>query len=134
MLFGFDDKRNQCIHDGVCVYVCVRVCAEPALCLTKGFACAVFVRVCVCDTLLINTISQEGKLRQFSNLVHRCPLLRRRTLLFLVGVKGHLRSGGSNAENPRYLKLGNLDQVHTWCVGALWWEIPYRFGWRSKVI
>ncbi|KAJ8047809.1 hypothetical protein HOLleu_06911 [Holothuria leucospilota] len=32
----------------------------------------------------------------FSNLVHRCPILRGRTLLFLVGVKGHLGSPGVN--------------------------------------
>ncbi|KAJ8049339.1 hypothetical protein HOLleu_02043 [Holothuria leucospilota] len=30
----------------------------------------------------------------FSNLVHRCPILRGRTLLFLVEVKGHLGSPG----------------------------------------
>ena len=35
----------------------------------------------------------------------------------------------------RYLKLGNLDQVHTWYVDALWLEEEaYRFWWRSKVI
>ena len=25
-VFGFDDNRNLCIHDGVCVYVGVYVC------------------------------------------------------------------------------------------------------------
>ncbi|KAJ8022588.1 hypothetical protein HOLleu_37534 [Holothuria leucospilota] len=64
----------------VCMYVCMCVC--------------VYVCMCVCDTLLVNTISQERKLQQFSNLVHRCPILRGRTLLFLVGVKGHLGSPG----------------------------------------
>ncbi|KAJ8026091.1 hypothetical protein HOLleu_33831 [Holothuria leucospilota] len=53
--------------------------------------------VCVCayvTALLVYTISQEGKVGQFSNLVHRWPILRERTLLFLVEVKGHLGSPG----------------------------------------
>ena len=30
-LFGFDEKRNLCIRDGVCVCVCVYVCDAPCL-------------------------------------------------------------------------------------------------------
>ncbi|KAJ8038694.1 hypothetical protein HOLleu_16188 [Holothuria leucospilota] len=36
----------------------------------------------------------KNKNCKFSNLVHRCPILRGRTLLFLMGVKGHLGSQG----------------------------------------
>ena len=62
----------------VCMYVCVCVC----------------VCVCVSWRLLVNTISQEGKLGQISYLVCRCTTLSTRTLLFLVEVKGHLGSTG----------------------------------------
>ena len=85
-LFGFDDNRNLCIHAGVCVYVCVCVCV--CMCVR------VCVYVCVSWRLLVNTISQEGKLGQISYLVCRCTTLSTRTLLFLVEVKGHLRSTG----------------------------------------
>ena len=80
LCFGFDDNRNLCIHAGVCVYVWVCMC--------------VCVYVCVSWRLLVNTISQEGKLGQISYLVCRCTTLSTRTLLFLVEVKGHLRSTG----------------------------------------
>ena len=43
---------------------------------------------------LVNTISQQGKLRQSSYLVYRCTTLSKRSLLFLVEVKGHLGSTG----------------------------------------
>ena len=58
------------------VYVCMCVC----------------VCVCVCDAWLVNTISQDSNDRHFSYLVYRFVMLRGRTLLFLVKVKGHLRS------------------------------------------
>ncbi|KAJ8044411.1 hypothetical protein HOLleu_07151 [Holothuria leucospilota] len=41
---------------------------------------------------LVNTISQDSNDRHFSYLVHRFVMLRGRTLLFFVEVKGHLRS------------------------------------------
>ncbi|KAJ8022229.1 hypothetical protein HOLleu_39651 [Holothuria leucospilota] len=41
---------------------------------------------------LVNTISQDSNGRHFSYLVYRFIMLRGRTLLFLVKVKGHLRS------------------------------------------
>ncbi|KAJ8044390.1 hypothetical protein HOLleu_07124 [Holothuria leucospilota] len=41
---------------------------------------------------LVNTISQDSNDRHFSYLVYRFVMLRGRTLLFLVEVKGHLRS------------------------------------------
>ena len=102
---GFEDKRNLPIHEGVCVYVCMCGCMD----------------VCVCDILLVNKISQERKVRQFSNLVYRCPLLRERTALFLVEVKGHGGYGGQTLKTSltRYLELGNLDEVHTWHGDAL---------------
>ena len=101
---GFEDKRNLPIHEGVCVYVCMCGCMD----------------VCVCDILLVNKISQERKVRQFSNLVYRCPLLRERTALFLVEVKGHGGYGGSNSENlANTIELRHLDEVHTWHGDAL---------------
>ena len=72
--FRAEGLRNLCDGDGVCVYVCVYVC--------------------VSWRLLVNTISQEGKLGQISYLVCRCTTLSTRSLLFLVEVKGHLRSTG----------------------------------------
>ena len=69
----------------VCMYVCMCVC----------------VCVCVCVwRLLVNTISQEGKLGQISYLVCRCTTLSTRTLLFLVEVKGHLGSAGVKLWKP----------------------------------
>ncbi|KAJ8029512.1 hypothetical protein HOLleu_28923 [Holothuria leucospilota] len=41
---------------------------------------------------LVNTISRDSNDRHFSYLVYRFVMLRERTLLFLVEVKGHLRS------------------------------------------
>ncbi|KAJ8026598.1 hypothetical protein HOLleu_31479 [Holothuria leucospilota] len=41
---------------------------------------------------LVNTISQVSNDRHFSYLVYRFVILRESTLLFLVEVKGHLRS------------------------------------------
>ncbi|KAJ8042774.1 hypothetical protein HOLleu_09630 [Holothuria leucospilota] len=41
---------------------------------------------------LVNTISQDSNDRHFSYLVYRLVMLRGRILLFLVKVKGHLRS------------------------------------------
>ena len=43
---------------------------------------------------LVNTISQVRKLGSSSYLVYRCVMVGRRTLSFLVGVKGHLGSPG----------------------------------------
>ena len=63
-IFGFNDAD-------VCVYVFEGVC------------------VC-CDSQLVNTISQEGKLGQIS-------YLSTGSLLFLVEVKGHLWSTGVKA-------------------------------------
>ena len=51
-------------------------------------------------------------------------MVRRRAMLFLE-VKGHLGAlGGQTLKTSLtgYLKLGNLDQVHTWYVDALWLE------------
>ena len=61
-----------------------------------------YVCMCVCVSwrLLVNTISQEGKLGQFSYLVCRCTTLSTRSLLFLVEVKGHLGSTGVKLWKP----------------------------------
>ena len=48
---------------------------------------------------LVNTVSQGGKLGLGSYLVCRCIMVGRRTLLFLVEVKGHLGSPGSKSKN-----------------------------------
>ncbi|KAJ8046064.1 hypothetical protein HOLleu_09234 [Holothuria leucospilota] len=48
---------------------------------------------------LVDTISRGRKLGCISYLLCRCVMLRRKTLLFLVGVKGHLGSPGSNSDN-----------------------------------
>ncbi|KAJ8044527.1 hypothetical protein HOLleu_07304 [Holothuria leucospilota] len=51
---------------------------------------------------LVNTVSQDGSDRHFSYLVYRFIMLRGRTLLFLVEVKGHLRSPEVKKQNfPR---------------------------------
>ena len=54
----------------------------------------VCVCMCVCAfvTLLVIAISQDRNGRQFSYLVYSFVMLRGRTLLFLVEVRGHLRS------------------------------------------
>ena len=64
-------------------------------------------------------------------------MVRRRTLLFLVGVKGHGGHGGQTLKTVlrRYFELGNLDKVHTWHGDVLWSEKdPYQFWWRSMVM
>ena len=66
------------------------------------------------------------------------PLIERKNPIVFGG--GQRSSGVTRGQTlktllTRYLKLGNLDQVHTWYVDALWLEEgPYRFWWRSKVI
>ena len=56
-------------------------------------------------------------------------MVRRRTLMFLVEVKGHGGHGGQNLKTllTRYLELGNLDKVHTCHGDALWSEETYCF-------
>ncbi|KAJ8023608.1 hypothetical protein HOLleu_36094 [Holothuria leucospilota] len=55
---------------------------------------------------LVNTISQDSNGRHFSYLVYRFIMLRGRTLLFLVKVKGHLRSLEVKLRKP-YKQLVN---------------------------
>ena len=80
--FGFDDNRKPFWRVWVCVYVC-------------------------CDSQLVNTISQEGKLGQISYLVCRCITMSTRTLLFLVEVN---RSNCENLVNM-ISQEGTLGQV-----------------------
>ena len=59
------------------------------------------VCVCVFVTLLVIAISQVRNNPHFSYLVYRLVMLRGRTLLFLVEVKGHLRSLEIKLQKPR---------------------------------
>ena len=58
------------------------------------------MRVCVFVTKLVIAISQGRNGRRFSYLVCGFIMLRGRTLLFLVEVKGHLRSPEVKVVNP----------------------------------
>ena len=51
---------------------------------------------------LVNTISRVRKLGCSSYVAWRCVMVTRRTLLFLVEIKGHLGSRRSKAENLVY--------------------------------
>ena len=85
----------------------------------------------------VNMISQEGRLWQFSKLVHRCPILWGRTLLFLVGVKCHLGSPRSNPANlVNTISWGRkLGWISYFSMYALWLEKELYYFWRrSKVI
>ena len=68
-IFGFDEKRNLCIRDDVCVYMCVYVC--DAACLHD------ILRREVAAVLILGMWMRH---------------IERKNLLFLVEVKGHLRS------------------------------------------
>ena len=58
----------------------------------QGHLRSQMVKLRKCRKLLVNTISQDSNDRHFSYLVYRFVMLKGRTLLFLVEVKGHLRS------------------------------------------
>ena len=58
----------------------------------KGHLRSPAVKLRKCRKWLVNTISQDSNHRHFSYLAYRFVMLRRRTLLFLAKVKGHLRS------------------------------------------
>ena len=61
---------------------------------------------------------------------------KKNPMIFGGGQRSQGVIGGQNLKPSltQYLKLGNLYQVYTWCVGVLWWkEEPCCFWWRSKV-
>ena len=80
-----------CLCVCMCVCVCVCVCVRVCVC----------VCVCVFVTKLVIAISQDSLDRRFSYLVCGFFMLRGRTLLFLVEVRGHLRSPEVNLRKPR---------------------------------
>ena len=87
---------------------------------------------------LVNMISQAWKLGQISYVVCRCITLSKRSLLFLVEVKGHLGSTGVKLWKPCKHDIsskGSLDRSHIWYVAVPHWvQEAYCFWWRSKVI
>ena len=59
---------------------------------------------------LVNTISQDSSVGHFSYLVYRFVTLRGRTLLFLVEVRGHLRSQEVKLRKPHKRLVNTLSQ------------------------
>ena len=129
--FGFDHKRNLCIHDDVCMYVCMCVCVRECVCVYVSLWHFLLIRYLkkgnsdssqtwyidapywqkepYCfwwrskviwghqrsnSENIVNTISQVRKGGLSSYLVFRCIMVGRKTLWFLVEVKGHLGSPG----------------------------------------
>lgn len=64
--------------------------------------------VCACDIVLVKMISQEHKLGLMQCFVCICTMLRTKTILSLVRVKGHLRSK-CQILYTQYLKNASLD-------------------------
>ena len=67
----------------------------------KGHLRSLVVKLGRRPKLLVNTISQDSNDRHFSYLAYRFVMLRGRTLLFLVEVRGHLRSPAVKLRKPR---------------------------------
>ena len=62
---------------------------------------------------------------------------RKNPIVFGGGQRSSGVTGGQTLKIllTRYLKIGSVDELHTWYVDALWLEEePYCFWWRSKVI
>lgn len=102
-LFGSNDEGKP-LHS--CWYVCGCICLCVCVC------------VCLIPSLIVNTISQERKVWQFSYLVHRCPYWVEGPYCF-GGCEGHLRAMGqmlqtSLPQGRKHGYQGSSQLIYSW--------------------
>lgn len=93
--------------------------------------------MCVCDSWLVNRISQDSNDGYLSYLVYKLIILRGRALLFLVEAKSHVWSPEFISRKSCKHDISRYEAwiLFTWLVNALQSEDElYCFWWKSKDI